>query len=127
MHQVQIGGTEYGSHLDDEDDWPDDELDEVEFSLADFVGVGDRFAYEYDLGDSREHEAVVETVATAQPVLKFALCLDGANACPPKDCGGSAGHGDRLAVRPIRHTKTTKTRPPASVRASIRIRSRSRR
>jgi hypothetical protein len=102
MHQFRIGGADYGSHLDDEDDWPDDELDdeldEVEFSLADLVGVGDRFAYEYDFGDAWEHEVVVEKATTVQPVLKFAVCLDGANACPPEDCGGSAGYTDLLAV-----------------------------
>jgi hypothetical protein len=98
MHQFRIGGTDYGSHLDDEDDWPEDELDEVEFSLADLVGVGDRFAYEYDFGDSWEHEVVVEKAATVKPVLKFAVCLDGANACPPEDCGGSPGYGDLLTV-----------------------------
>jgi hypothetical protein len=98
LHQFEIADTDYGSHLDDEDDWPDDELDEVEFSLADLVRAGDRFTYEYDFGDSWEHEVVVEKVAAVQPVLKFAVCLDGANAAPPEDCGGRAGYGDLLAV-----------------------------
>jgi len=30
--------------------------------------------------------------------LKCAVCLDGANACPPEDCGGPPGYEDLLRV-----------------------------
>ena len=30
--------------------------------------------------------------------LKFAVCLDGANACPPEDCGGAPGYGELVRV-----------------------------
>lgn len=30
--------------------------------------------------------------------LKFAVCLDGANASPPEDCGGLGGYEDLLRV-----------------------------
>jgi hypothetical protein len=30
--------------------------------------------------------------------LKFAVCLDGANACPPEDSGGAGGYEDLLQV-----------------------------
>lgn len=30
--------------------------------------------------------------------LKFAVCLDGANACPPQDCGGPSGYEELLRV-----------------------------
>lgn len=30
--------------------------------------------------------------------LRFAVCLDGANACPPEDVGGSRGYEHLLAV-----------------------------
>ena len=32
----------------------------------------------------------------ALQALEFAVCLDGANACPPKDCGGTGGYADLL-------------------------------
>jgi hypothetical protein len=28
--------------------------------------------------------------------LQFPVCLDGANACPPEDCGGTGGYADLL-------------------------------
>ena len=38
----------------------------------------------------------VERADTIRPVLKFAVCLDGANACPPEDSGGTGGYADLL-------------------------------
>lgn len=66
-------------------------LDEV------LVGPGDRLHYEYDFGDSWAHTLDLEAVfdrAPGQP----ALCLDGARACPPEDCGGIGGYADLLRV-----------------------------
>jgi hypothetical protein len=56
---------------------------------------GARFVYEYDFGDSWEHEIVVEKILPAAPV-KVALCVDGACACPPEDCGGIWGYENLL-------------------------------
>ena len=39
---------------------------------------------------------LVERADTIRPALKFAVCLDGANACPPEDCGGTSGYADLL-------------------------------
>jgi hypothetical protein len=39
---------------------------------------------------------LVERADTIRPVLKFAVCLEGANACPPEDCGGTGGYSDLL-------------------------------
>lgn len=53
--------------------------------------------YEYDFGDSWEHTVKrEESVApvTGEPAI---LCLDGAQACPPEDCGGTWGYVDMLA------------------------------
>jgi hypothetical protein len=93
LHQFQIGHASYGMHVED---WPDEELHEVRFKFADVVQQDDRFRYEYDFGDSWEHEVVVEQTQTIRPVLRFAVCLDGANACPPEDCGGTGGYADLL-------------------------------
>ena len=93
LHQFRIGDALYGMHFED---WPHQELHEVEFKLTDVVHHGDRFRYDYDFGDSWEHEVLVERADTIRPVLKFAVCLDGANACPPEDCGGTGGYADLL-------------------------------
>ena len=41
---------------------------------------------------------LVDRTDTIRPVLKFAVCLDGANACPPEDCGGTGGYADLLEI-----------------------------
>jgi Plasmid pRiA4b ORF-3-like protein len=92
-HQFRIGDVLYGMHFED---WPDEELHEVEFKLADVAHAGEQFRYDYDFGDYWEHEVLVERSHTIRPVLKFAVCLDGANACPPEDCGGTGGYADLL-------------------------------
>jgi len=95
LHAFRMDGALYGMHFEDH---PDDELDETKFAIADVVGLGDRFIYEYDFGDSWDHEVVVEHVSNVRPVLKFAVCLDGANACPPEDCGGTGGYEELVEV-----------------------------
>ena len=58
---------------------------------------GARFIYEYDFGDSWEHEITVEQVV-ASVMGKTAVCVDGAGACPPEDCGGVWGYANLLKV-----------------------------
>jgi hypothetical protein len=62
LHQFRIGDALYGMHFED---WPEEELHEVEFKLADVAHAGERFRYDYDFGDSWEHEVVVERAAFA--------------------------------------------------------------
>ena len=53
-----------------------------------------RFQYEYDFGDSWYHEVLFEGIVRAEAKLKYPLCLEGARACPPEDCGGIWGYTD---------------------------------
>jgi hypothetical protein len=58
--------------------------------------VGSTFLYRYDYGDNWEHDVVVErVVAGAEGVI---VCVDGARACPPEDCGGPHGYAHLLEV-----------------------------
>jgi hypothetical protein len=93
LHQFRIGHALYGMHFDD---WPEEELHEIDFKLADVARAGERFRYDYDFGDGWEHEVMVERADTIRPVLKSAVCIEGANACPPEDCGGTGGYADLL-------------------------------
>ena len=95
LHSFEIGEDRYGSQFDD---YPDDELQEKDFTVVSAVGTSERFTYEYDFGDSWEHEITVHRVGRMAKGLKFAVCLDGANACPPEDVGGSWGYEHLLAV-----------------------------
>ncbi len=53
-----------------------------------------RFQYEYDFGDSWYHEVLFEGVVRAESRAKYPVCLEGARACPPEDCGGVWGYAD---------------------------------
>jgi Plasmid pRiA4b ORF-3-like protein len=60
--------------------------------------VRTRIAYEYDLGDSWEHELVVEARTVAEDGQTYPACLDGEGACPPEDCGGVYGFAELKEV-----------------------------
>lgn len=60
--------------------------------------VGARFTYEYDFGDSWEHELVVEKILPADPGTFILRCMDGKRACPPEDVGGISGYAEFLAA-----------------------------
>jgi len=54
--------------------------------------------YEYDFGDGWEHDLTLEAIRPRQPGQKYPLCVGGARACPPEDCGGVGGYEHLLTV-----------------------------
>jgi len=59
-----------------------------EVSISDFFyDVGTTFDYEYDFGDSWEHEIIHEGILLKEKGVKYPVCIGGARACPPEDCG----------------------------------------
>ncbi len=48
--------------------------------------------YTYDLGDQWQHEIALEAVLPADEAGPSPRCLGGEGACPPEDCGGTAGY-----------------------------------
>ena len=72
--------------------------DEAKATLAQVAPHADaQFSYEYDFGDSWEHEITVEKILPGEAATATtALCLDGARACPPEDCGGIWGYAELL-------------------------------
>jgi hypothetical protein len=60
-------------------------------------GLRSHIRYEYDFGDGWDHQILLEKVVELDdPIL--ALCLGGARACPPEDCGGPWGYGNLLEI-----------------------------
>jgi hypothetical protein len=53
--------------------------------------------YEYDFGDGWDHQILLEKVVELDDSV-LALCMDGARACPPEDCGGPWGYGNLLEI-----------------------------
>ncbi len=53
-----------------------------------FPHAGVMARYDYDFGDGWEHEVTLEAIVPRQKGKKCPLCLGGARACPPEDCGG---------------------------------------
>jgi hypothetical protein len=71
--------------------------DERRATLRDLAArEGEVIRYEYDFGDGWEHEIVVEQLLAAKPGGRYPICLAGARACPPEDCGGVHGYAELL-------------------------------
>lgn len=56
----------------------------------------DKFLYEYDFGDSWEHELLVEKRLPLAEGKRYPVCLAGKRACPPEDCGSIWGYASFL-------------------------------
>jgi hypothetical protein len=54
--------------------------------------TGHKLQYEYDFGDSWEHEIVVEQLLAPEKGASYPRCIAGERACPPEDCGGTWGY-----------------------------------
>jgi Plasmid pRiA4b ORF-3-like protein len=93
LHAFRAGTVSYGPAD------PDDELgylDERKFRLGELKAR--RISYEYDFGDSWEHQLVIEERTTAADGANYPACVAGEGACPPEDCGGSYGFAELKAL-----------------------------
>ena len=94
LHMFTIDGLDYGEPDPDFEDFGDDIADDQKTQLDQVVGrEGMKFGYMYDFGDGWEHTIELEKILPPQ-TLPRALCLEGARACPPEDCGGVGGYED---------------------------------
>jgi len=91
LHAFRVGDARYGMNFDE---FPEGEIDEKSATVLQVLRDEKRFTFDYDFGDSWEHEVLVEDLSWSYFGLKYAVCLDGANACPPEDVGGVPGYGD---------------------------------
>lgn len=91
LHAFNAQGIEYGNP-DFDEDFELEMEDEKRVKLNQLVHEPkDRFFYEYDFGDSWEHEIVLEKIVDAA-LYDNAVCINGARACPPEDVGGVYGY-----------------------------------
>ncbi len=99
LHQFIVGNTYYGT--------PDPEMmrfgtrtfSEKRYTVAELAPAVKRsFVYEYDFGDCWQHKIVVEKILPPDPEFQHPICLAGANACPPEDCGGIGGYDGLIEI-----------------------------
>ena len=86
LHQFIIHGKSYGiSRIGGI--WFADDPDKVQLCNL-RLRERQRFVYEYDLGDLWQHEIRVEKKLPIDPKKIYPVCIGGARATPPEDCGG---------------------------------------
>jgi Plasmid pRiA4b ORF-3-like protein len=95
LHSFALRDRTFGDPELDEDDELEFE-NEHDFSLQSLVTEGQVLRYDYDFGDGWEHEVRVEARLRMDERVSYPLCIAGARACPPEDCGGLPGYNDLL-------------------------------
>jgi hypothetical protein len=73
--------------------------DETQYMLAQLLKKEkDSLIYEYDFGDSWEHNILLEKILPFDAGITLPVCLKGKRACPPEDCGGIWGYEELLKI-----------------------------
>jgi hypothetical protein len=94
LHQFIIGNTYYG---EPHPDYGFEMRDERKVKLNQIAPrEKSKFIYEYDFGDSWEHELLVEKILPPEEGVFYPRCIKGKRACPPEDIGGVWGYDDFL-------------------------------
>ena len=102
LHAFRSGDDSYEAFHPD--DWSEDfsgpgqRRNEKKFRLCDLLHApGDSLIYEYDFGDSWQHEVLVEKIL---PGVRHGpvACIAGARAGPPEDCGSVPGYENLVAA-----------------------------
>ncbi len=104
LHEYFISGRRYGPLYEDA---PEQLIDEATVMLEALkLEEGARFSYSYDFGDNWVHDIRVEKIEPVAAAPLHPLCLDGARAGPPEDCGGPPGYEEILTALAIpRHPR----------------------
>lgn len=90
LHEFEAAGERYGSSDPEYD--PQGSIGSERTRLTKAMTGSGAIDYVYDFGDHWQHRIKVEKVLPALPDLKLPLCIAGASATPPDDCGGVPGY-----------------------------------
>lgn len=91
LYEFKVGGLSYGEPHPDYGGTMKSSKSVKLNQIADREKV--KFTYIYDFGDGWQHAVLVEKIFQPEVGIKYPVCLDGAMACPPEDCGGLGGYG----------------------------------
>jgi len=90
MHQFCAGGVFYGTP---NREFGVQRVSESKTKLDEVLrNPNDRITYEYDFGDSWEHEIELEQILPRDHGARYPWILAGERACPPDDVGGIPGY-----------------------------------
>lgn len=105
LHHFEIRGK--GKHKERQIGIPDfygmNELEEIypgwEIPVYEYFNdLGITAKYLYDYGDMWMHQVKLEGYIHREKGIRYPICIDGARACPPEDCGGVPGYYNVLEV-----------------------------
>jgi hypothetical protein len=99
LHEFDVGGERFGAP-DPEYDTYGEIRNERTTRLASALrehGVA-TMDYVYDFGDNWRHRIKIEKKLEPMPAGMLPMCVAGANARPPEDCGGVYGYYDFVAA-----------------------------
>lgn len=67
-----------------------------ETPIRGYLKPGTELIYEYDFGDGWRHHVLVEESDLRTDGEELPVCMAGARACPPEDCGGAWGYAELI-------------------------------
>ncbi len=91
LHAFRIGRTEYGVPDPEWDAWGEMKDEEKARLNKVLTREGAKLQYQYDFGDSWDHEILLEKILPAEEGKHYPVCLTGRRRCPMEDCGGVWG------------------------------------
>ena len=100
LHQFIKNKKYYSEQLDEDWGWNDaTNVDYEGMIKSDLLEKAkDKIEYEYDLGDGWIHDVILEKILPPDETMKSPVCIDGALASPPEDCGGIWGYAQMLKI-----------------------------
>jgi hypothetical protein len=93
LHRFRIHGEDY-MPVDQENE-PGTRDEKVPLKRVD-LRLKTKIRYDYDFGDSWEHQILVEGLLLLEEPAEVPACIGGQRKCPPEDCGGAGGYQEML-------------------------------
>ena len=99
LHEFRVRGDYYGPILPGnmDDSYPTRSDTKVRLCQV-LPQKGSSLIYTYDMGDNWQHRVYLERILPRDPKVRVPVCLDGARACPPEDCGSTSGYERLLTI-----------------------------
>ncbi len=100
LHQFIKNRTFYTERMPNDDSWNEmNNVDYKKIKISDLLKKEkEKIVYEYDFGDSWEHDIILEKILPLDDKMNYPVCLKGKMNCPPEDCGGVWGYSEMLEI-----------------------------